>query len=227
MPILLREPIFSNKMRGLLSTFATLVTVSVWVTFLQATLPIDFDWQLYLELNPDVFYHGIRTKDRTIEHYLNYGKNEHRFYRRDSSEKNWLYYFNTLKTKVDSKCSTKNISYPHFSILCNVSKADNFVSGSWHSNSATASNLYSSLYAEHKYELSRNKNVLAAFDSRNSGRTKKVCFVVQLASLSTTTGILKEWHSTSDDFVKCNYRSLCNFFTYLNIIIFTYYTNYE
>ena len=38
-----------------------------------------FDWQFYLKHNPDLIYSGIKTKERAIEHYSNYGFLEERW----------------------------------------------------------------------------------------------------------------------------------------------------
>ncbi len=44
------------------------------------TLPTNFNWKYYVENNPDLPDHGIDTKEKSIEHFLQFGQYEHRIY---------------------------------------------------------------------------------------------------------------------------------------------------
>ena len=46
-------------------------------------LPFDFNWIIYLELNPDLDATGITTRTGAINHWLNRRHSEHRMYRFD------------------------------------------------------------------------------------------------------------------------------------------------
>lgn len=45
-------------------------------TDVYAELPADFDWQVYLELSPDLLFDGITTERAVIRHYLEFGRYE-------------------------------------------------------------------------------------------------------------------------------------------------------
>ena len=42
--------------------------------------PVDFDWEGYLRLNPDLGQAGLATRDQAVRHYLEQGRNEGRLY---------------------------------------------------------------------------------------------------------------------------------------------------
>jgi hypothetical protein len=46
-------------------------------------LPFDFNWRIYLELNPDLNAAGITTRTGAIKHWFYHGHSEHRMYRFD------------------------------------------------------------------------------------------------------------------------------------------------
>lgn len=48
-------------------------------------LPLDFNWEWYLELNPDLIRAGLNTKEKAIEHWLKYGYKENREFKDPSS----------------------------------------------------------------------------------------------------------------------------------------------
>lgn len=45
------------------------------------TIPEDFDYKIYLKLNPDLIENSINTKELAIFHYLNFGIKEQRLYK--------------------------------------------------------------------------------------------------------------------------------------------------
>lgn len=45
------------------------------------SIPIDFDWQTYLQLHPDLLDAGINDKRQAENHYINHGKDEKRPYK--------------------------------------------------------------------------------------------------------------------------------------------------
>lgn len=45
-------------------------------------LPEAFDWQTYLQYNPDLQAHGITSEEQAQRHYLDWGRAEHRLYHR-------------------------------------------------------------------------------------------------------------------------------------------------
>ena len=45
-------------------------------------IPADFDWEWYLELNPDLIRAGLTTQQKAMEHWLNYGYKENRSYKK-------------------------------------------------------------------------------------------------------------------------------------------------
>ena len=47
-----------------------------------AELPESFDWQTYLQYNPDLQAHGITTEEQAQRHYSEWGRGEHRLYHR-------------------------------------------------------------------------------------------------------------------------------------------------
>lgn len=49
------------------------------------TIPKDFDWEYYVESYRDLQKSGINTKQKAMWHYLNFGKNENRKYKKESS----------------------------------------------------------------------------------------------------------------------------------------------
>lgn len=50
-------------------------------------IPDDFDWEFYLYLNKDLRESGLYSKEEAIEHYLQWGKNEKRKYKKIHSNK--------------------------------------------------------------------------------------------------------------------------------------------
>jgi hypothetical protein len=44
-------------------------------------IPSDFNYTIYLNLNPDLKQQGILTEENAIRHYILHGKKEHRFYK--------------------------------------------------------------------------------------------------------------------------------------------------
>lgn len=52
------------------------------------TIPPDFDYSLYLEYNPDLTEKGINNEDLAKKHYLLFGINENRVYKKQSLVKN-------------------------------------------------------------------------------------------------------------------------------------------
>jgi hypothetical protein len=50
-------------------------------------LPDNFDYKLYLEMNPDISKHGITTEESAIKHYIEYGQKENRLYQKNKKNK--------------------------------------------------------------------------------------------------------------------------------------------
>lgn len=44
-------------------------------------LPEDFDWQFYISFHADLLNAGIKTESQAVDHYIKYGKSEHRLYK--------------------------------------------------------------------------------------------------------------------------------------------------
>jgi hypothetical protein len=55
---------------------------------LNTYLPPDFDWEFYLESNPDLRANGINTPREAAKHYIEFGKNENRIYNKNHSYSN-------------------------------------------------------------------------------------------------------------------------------------------
>ena len=79
------------------------------------SIPDDFKWKKYLELNPDLLKLNIIKKRDVVSHYLNYGKNEGRKYTKDEScidDSPDLHKYNTLFHKyILNIASNKAIQY--------------------------------------------------------------------------------------------------------------------
>ena len=43
-------------------------------------LPINFDWQYYIDIHPDLQVAGIKTQQQAAAHYLLHGQKEYRNY---------------------------------------------------------------------------------------------------------------------------------------------------
>ena len=63
--------------------------------------PVDFDWEMYLDINYDLIMNGITIEDDAITHWIKHGKYENRKYRFD-----WCKYIesnNLVNIKIDNK----------------------------------------------------------------------------------------------------------------------------
>lgn len=67
------------------------------------SLPDDFDWTTYVDLNPDVS-HQLNTESKAVMHWINYGRNEGRSYKYDLPDDfDWCVY---LKLNPDLRVTT-------------------------------------------------------------------------------------------------------------------------
>jgi uncharacterized membrane protein YgcG len=88
------------------------------------TLPEDFDWRVYLTLNPDLRAEGIVFKSAAVEHYLSNGIMEGRKYAKDFPEMkyfNWRAYLE-LNSDVPAKIRTEAGAQYHYK---NIGRASN------------------------------------------------------------------------------------------------------
>lgn len=53
-----------------------------YIKKLKSLLPKDFDYKVYLELNPDLIKENVKTEELALQHYLSFGMNEKRRYKK-------------------------------------------------------------------------------------------------------------------------------------------------
>jgi len=70
---------------------------------LNKIIPNDFNWELYINLNPDLI--NINNKNNAENHYLKYGINENRLYKINNKINDKIN--NKINDKINNKINDK------------------------------------------------------------------------------------------------------------------------
>ena len=83
------------------------------------TIPINFDWKIYLEFNRDLTKNGILSQTQAEDHYIRHGNKENRVYSREGiltalpEDFDWRIY-NILNPDIALRFNTKESSENHY-----------------------------------------------------------------------------------------------------------------
>ena len=80
-------------------------------------IPPDFNWKVYLELNPDLLKLNIIKRKQIIEHYIQYGKKEERSYKYDlqlPEDFHWKIYLELNPDLLDSNINKRKHCIEHY-----------------------------------------------------------------------------------------------------------------
>lgn len=102
-------------------------------------LPEDFDWKMYLIKNIDLILAGFDTEEQSINHYLKYGKNEHRIYWEDNKIDHFVFCggkcgSHTLNNTFSNDNKVYNTHSNEFSIAFHKKSAYNLINNSKNTN---------------------------------------------------------------------------------------------
>lgn len=83
------------------------------------TIPVNFDWKIYLEFNTDLTKNGILSQTQAEDHYIRHGNKENRVYSREGilevlpKDFDWRIY-NILNPDIALRFNTKESSENHY-----------------------------------------------------------------------------------------------------------------